>query len=241
MVDFHSHCLPSLDDGACDRAESIAMLQESRRQGVDTVVATPHYYASHESIDDFLSHRAAAVERLGDGAPEGLRLVLGAEVLLQEGVAARDLRSLCIEGTRCILVELPFMSPTGWMVEELEAIALGQRLDVILAHVDRYMPWYSREQMESMMDFPGLTVQLNAETVNDRRAYRQLRQWLPSAERVVFGSDMHHIDHRAPNLQPAYRRLRHSIFGRRLLALAQQTSEQLLSGSSDGMIGFLNT
>ncbi len=237
MVDFHSHCLPAMDDGARDREESLAMLTENKRQGVDTVVATPHYYSSHESVEVFLERRAAAVEQLA-ALPEGMHLLLGAEVLLQEGLSSRDLKPLCIEGTRHILIELPFMPPTGWMAEELESIAMEQRLDIILAHVDRYMPWYSREQMELMMDLPALTVQLNAEAVSDWRVYRRLCRWLPASERLVLGTDMHHIDRRRPNLQPAIRRLRHSVRGRWWLALAEETGDKLLYGTAEEWVEF---
>ncbi len=228
MVDFHSHCLPAMDDGACDRAESIAMLLESKRQGVDTVVATSHYYASQEDVDTFLSRREQAVRLLGDGVPDGMLLRLGAEVLLQEGLSARDLQPLCIEGTRHILIELPFMPPMPWMYEELENIALGQRLDIILAHTDRYRPWYSREKIAAMADLPALTLQINAEAITGYADFHRLRRWLPPAEGLVFGSDMHHSDHRAPNLQPVYRRLRRYAAGRQWLALAEQTAAALL-------------
>ncbi len=230
MVDFHSHCLPALDDGARDLTESKAMLSESARQGIDTVVATPHFYASHETVDEFLAHRAQAVERLGDGLPPGMRLLLGAEVLLQQGVSKLDLHALCIEGTDCLLLELPFMPPSDWVFEELETIALDRRMDIILAHADRYMRWYSREQIASIVELPGLTVQLNAESLLDRRTFRSLRRWLPTCERLVFGSDMHHGDRRPPNLQPAYRRMRWSRCGRQWMTLAASTEWRLLDG-----------
>ncbi len=229
MIDFHSHCLPAMDDGAVDRAEAVAMLTASAQQGIDTVVATSHFYRSEETVSRFLARRAAAVAALGDGVPQGLRLLLGAEVLLQRGLSKEDLHPLCIEGTNRILIELPFMSPMPWIYEELENIALGQRLDVILAHVDRYMPWYSSEKMAEMMDFPELTVQLNGECALDRKAFRALRRWLPPADRLVFGTDMHHIDRRPPNWQEAQQALTHKARSRDWLILAQETGEDLLS------------
>ena len=137
MVDFHSHCLPALDDGAADLNESIAMLSASVQQGVDTVVATPHFYSKQESIEQFLSRRKVSFEQLGGHVPDGLTVLTGAEVLLQEGVSRLDLRDLCVGDTNYILLELPFMPPPSWLYDELESIALGQRLDVILAHADR--------------------------------------------------------------------------------------------------------
>lgn len=43
MVDIHCHILPTLDDGAKDISESVAMAREAVREGIDTIIATPHH------------------------------------------------------------------------------------------------------------------------------------------------------------------------------------------------------
>lgn len=229
MIDFHSHCLPMMDDGAKDVTEAVAMLTASVAQGVQTVVATSHYYRSEETIASFLHRRHEAVKRLDGNIPDDLTLVLGAEVLLQPGLSKSNLRKLCIEGTNRILVELPFMSPENWVYEELENISLDQRLDIILAHVDRYMLWYSQDEIASIIDFPGVSVQINAEAFLDAATFRALRRWLPQPEYLVFGSDMHHIDRRPPNLGEAHKALRRKAFGKRWIANAEMTGPTLLS------------
>ena len=47
MIDWHSHILPAMDDGSHDETESLAMLSSMADQGVDTVIATPHFLANH--------------------------------------------------------------------------------------------------------------------------------------------------------------------------------------------------
>lgn len=217
-----------MDDGAVDVTEAAAMLSASVAQGVQTIVATPHFYRSEETVASFLQRRAEAVQRLEGHIPDGLTLVLGAEVLLQKGLSNRDLRDLCIQGTNRILIELPFMPPENWVYEEMENISLDQRLDVILAHVDRYMPWYSRDMIASMMDFPGASVQLNGEAFLDAATFRALRRWLPQPKRLIFGSDMHHIDRRPPNLGGAYKCLSRKSLGRCWVAHAEQIGSTLL-------------
>ena len=63
MIDFHSHVLPGIDDGAKDVETSVAMLEESKRQGVTTVVCTPHYSGRKHSPEWFKERRNAAYER----------------------------------------------------------------------------------------------------------------------------------------------------------------------------------
>lgn len=237
-VDFHSHCLPGIDDGAVHIQESIGMLQESARQGIRTVVATPHFYYCDRSVEEFLAAREQAITALSREMAHipdlsgRLHLIPGAEVLLRRGISRIDLRPLCIRGTDAVLLELPFMPAPHWLYEELEDIALGQRLTVILAHVDRYRPWYSSDEIAQLLQLPDAVAQLNAETFLDRRAYRRLRRWLPRSDRLVLGSDMHHLQSRAPNIEPACRKMRrHHRCGQQWLSLMEQTADELLQTS----------
>ncbi|MFD1020164.1 tyrosine-protein phosphatase [Thalassobacillus hwangdonensis] len=43
MIDIHCHILPGVDDGAQTLEDSLAMAREASKQGVDTIVATPHH------------------------------------------------------------------------------------------------------------------------------------------------------------------------------------------------------
>ena len=52
MIDFHSHFLPGIDDGSDSIAVSLAMLEAWRSQGIEEIVATPHFYADHNTPED---------------------------------------------------------------------------------------------------------------------------------------------------------------------------------------------
>ena len=43
IIDIHAHILPGIDDGSRDWDESRRMLEESYRQGIRYIIATPHY------------------------------------------------------------------------------------------------------------------------------------------------------------------------------------------------------
>ena len=63
MIDFHTHILPGIDDGAKDVSVSAAMLETEKEQGVNEIVLTPHYYGKFYSPTDFVRRRAAASRR----------------------------------------------------------------------------------------------------------------------------------------------------------------------------------
>ena len=65
MIDFHSHILPGIDDGAKTVEESISMLKSSYEKGVRITVLTPHFYPKgQESLPPFIQKRQEAYELL---------------------------------------------------------------------------------------------------------------------------------------------------------------------------------
>ena len=60
VIDFHSHILPGMDDGARNIDSALAMLEQIQTQQIDIMAATPHFYASKDRIDTFLKKRETA-------------------------------------------------------------------------------------------------------------------------------------------------------------------------------------
>lgn len=228
LTDFHAHCLPGIDDGAADVAMATTMLKAAADQGVDTVVATPHFYWGDHAVPTFLKQRQAALAALQPHLKGLPKVVLGAEVLLREGISREDLRPLCLQGTDILLVELPFMRAPGWLIEELENIAYNQQVTIMLAHLDRYMPWYSTERIEALLELPDVIVQLNADSLADRHYIKALSKWLPTPSRLVLGSDMHDVTERAPMLNEAVARMEKKRFSRDWLERMERTTRELL-------------
>ena len=138
MIDFHSHFLPRMDDGSRSVEESLEMLRVSLDQGVDVMAATPHFYAFREDPDSFLERRAAAFARLPlEDAPHP-KLLLGAEVYYFDGMSnSESLRRLTLEGTRYILIEMPFSRWSDHMVDEVlrlrgqEVLSCGENNEML--------------------------------------------------------------------------------------------------------------
>ena len=214
-IDYHTHILPAMDDGARDVAQADAMLHLLRKQEVAEVVLTPHYYADRETVEEFLKRRAAAYFSLIT-CDEGKRmpLRLGAEVRLERNMCRMDaLPQLCIEGTRFLLLELPYAPFEPWMMREIENIAYRLRVTPILAHLDRYltMGWLTREEWEELIGFGDAVVQINAEAFEERALRRPLKELLDSDVPVVFGTDAHDMQDRAPNGHLLKKALRHYV------------------------------
>ena len=64
-MDFHSHILPGIDDGSQSLEETVELLRLEARQGIDAVIATPHFYPDRDKPEAFLKNRARAVTAMG--------------------------------------------------------------------------------------------------------------------------------------------------------------------------------
>ncbi len=203
-VDYHSHILPGIDDGAPRADVSVEMIARLQRQGVERIVLTPHYYAAKESIASFLDRRAQAYQILM-ARPEAASfppMRLGAEVRLERNTSSwENLRELCIEGTEYILIELPYLRYDKWMLQEVENLTYAHRVMPILAHLDRYVlaGLMTQEEARRVCEFPEGTVQLNASISSSLRGKRLLHRLVRGGYPVVFGSDAHNLTDRAPH------------------------------------------
>ena len=203
MIDFHSHVLPGIDDGAKDTDTAVAMLQASVLQGVTTVVCTPHYYGKR-SPQSFIERRQAAYKRLQPKLPEGVSLRLGAEVYFTEDTAAayEDLALLAIENTPYILLELPFTKRYGErLYEKLDELMAETGLTPIIAHVERYPVVLAKPSIATRLVDMGCLLQVNAEAFETTSVKSFVHCLMQKGMIHVIGSDMHNTEARPQSMQ----------------------------------------
>ena len=229
IIDMHCHILPGVDDGARDVETSLAMLEASRAQGVQYMVATPHFYATRDRVDTFLDRRREAWEtlksRMGADYPG---IVLGAEVAFFRGISrAERLEALKIEGTDCLLLEMPFRPWSEDDVDEVSEILEKRGYTIILAHIERYLAMRGNaDYIGNLLELPVLA-QINAESLLDWRQRGKLIKMVRNGQVHLLGSDCHGIHHRPPNLGEGREILRKKI-GTEYLDRIDRRSEELL-------------
>ena len=194
VIDFHAHILPAADHGSSGIAETKAQLALYRKAGVDTVVATPHFYPNSVSIDDFLSTVNSAAAELTEllhreSDPTNPRILVGAEVLYCDNLHhMADIEKLCLRGTNVLLLELPL---SDWSPTLFHTVReLSKRFSVVLAHVDRYFRPHFDNLLALVQD--GALVQINAHSFSFFE--RRLAPFLNAGVVVALGSDLHHTD-----------------------------------------------
>ncbi len=199
-TDYHCHVLPEIDDGAKNTDMSVQMLEMLHGQGVERVTATPHFYAHREkSVRRFLEKRQQSYDKLMSCKNPFGELILGAEVAIEHGISELEgIERLAISGTDLILLEFPYGPYAEWMSEEIYNISCEYHLTPVIAHMHRYIGYYSRSEMEHILK-TNAVFQINNEAFGSFREKRFVKALMKSGVPVVFGSDSHNMSGRRPN------------------------------------------
>lgn len=196
LVDFHSHILPRADHGSSSLEESLEQISLMRENGIDEVVATPHFYAHVESLSVFRERIDSAYNTLVNAMQEKGWDVpcvhLGAEVLLFAGLDNLDgLDTLTIKGTNTLLLELPYTEVGTDIFNTVHRI-IKKGYVVVLAHADRY----KRDDIDQLIGM-GAMIQLNADALDALFVKPIYKRWLNDGVVVALGSDIHGVNPKA--------------------------------------------
>ena len=210
MIDFHSHILPEMDDGADCVETGLAMLRESFLQGVDTLVSTSHFYADEDYPQRFLERRMRSFQTLQDAmlvqAEVFPEIVLGAEVLYFPGISqAEELEAMMIGESCCMLVEPPMADWTDSMLDEIFQMGKNLKCRPVIAHVDRYMTYLGDKSLITRVLEREMLVQVNAGYFLNPATEKSAMKHLKRGEIHLIGSDCHNMGNRMPNLGQARR------------------------------------
>lgn len=207
MVDFHSHILPGIDDGSANIGMTKQMLTMMHRQGVQAVVATPHFYPNRDMPDAFLERRDAALALVSQLEGEFPRIIPGAEVAYFDGIGhSNALEKFQIGNTRMVLVEMPFCRWTPRMIRDISYMKAETGMTPVLAHIDRYRRQL-KECFPALQDC-GVLFQCNAEPFLSVFHRRWALQHLERGSIHFLGTDAHNLTSRPPRLKEAYEVIR---------------------------------
>ncbi|MDE7294914.1 MAG: histidinol-phosphatase [Oscillospiraceae bacterium] len=206
LYDMHCHILPGIDDGSPDVETSLEMLKMQAESGVGEIVCTPHFYLSEQSPGEFLEKRQEAVEALQEAmGKDSPKLYMGAEVLYTPSLGEHDLKPLCIEGTRYLLIELPYTRLTGDFIRGFNSFAndISREIKLILAHAERYLSFTDEQSLYEIMD-RDMLIQLNCGSFRSfSKTGRFIKELIKNKRAHFLGTDCHNMTGRPPNMAAA--------------------------------------
>ncbi len=200
LIDFHSHILPGIDDGAKNTGESIALIKTEISHGVGTIVLTPHFYPERQELNEFVENREKAYELLkAEVEKQGIEieLILGAEVKFSPKLLNLDIEKLLIGNTDYILLEFSMTHYHSWTKDVFYRIQQMGYLPII-AHAERYenLP---EDELYDLVN-AGALVQINAGSVlKDKATIKKVERFIKANLVHIWGTDTHSTDKRPPS------------------------------------------
>ena len=231
FVDFHTHILPEIDDGSPDRDTSEEMLLCLKRQGVGTVVLTPHFYTDRESLSSFLRRREAAWESLAPVLEQvEMDAILACEMHFSDYVFnSADISALCIQN-KFLVTELPY----SFVFSDNQISKIGRLISTynvtpVLAHIERYPELLKNRGLLDQLIEMGCHTQINLGAFrNGGLRLRKTVLALIQSQRVhVVGTDCHNMKSRPPSYEPGIRTISEKL-GEDAARLLTENAESML-------------
>lgn len=201
LTEHHCHILPHIDDGSESVEMSLEMIKLMRSQGVERIIATPHFYAhrEHKDIKAYLTKRQTAYDNIVQADNSNSDIMLGAEVAIEHGLhSIPDIDKLCLADTNYILLELPYAGFQHWYLDEITDIAYEYNLTPVIAHIHRYLDYYSKAEYEEVLKLDAI-FQINNEAFGNFKERRFVKSFIKEGYPYLFGSDAHNLTDRKPN------------------------------------------
>ena len=201
LTEHHCHILPQIDDGSNSVEMSLEMIKMMRSQGVERIIATPHFYAHRErnDIKAYLAKRQTAYDKIIQADNSNSDILLGAEVAIEHGLhSIPDIDKLRLADTNYILLELPYAGFQRWYLDEITDISYEYKLTPIIAHIHRYLDYYSKSEYEEVLKLDAI-FQINNEAFGNFKEKRFVKNLIKEGYPYLFGSDAHNLTDRKPN------------------------------------------
>lgn len=206
MIDIHSHILPKVDDGSKDLEESIEMAKIYLENGINKVIATPHYIEGWDNT--FKEKNLEILEILKKALYQrglDLDIYLGNEIYttmdilehLEEGKASS------LNNTRYVLIELP-MFDIPLFIEDLIYELLLKGYVPIIAHPERNAKIIENPNLLYTFIKKGALAQLNLPSLEGKYGDRikSTGETLIKHNMIHFiGTDAHSKDKRSPRVK----------------------------------------
>lgn len=203
MIDIHCHILPNLDDGSKSLKTSIAMAKIAIKDGIKTIVCTPHIYFgvynnNTKIIRSAVDHFRQAL--LKEGLP--LELSYGADTHVHPDLVGllKDKTIPTINGGRYFLLEPSHKQFHPFLEKHvLELIHAGYV--PIITHPERLFYIEDAYNMFSRLISHGAWMQITAGSFTGlfgKRARYWAERFLDEGKVHVIASDAHSVKHRPP-------------------------------------------
>lgn len=196
MIDFHTHIIPNIDDGARNIEETCKLIQEAKAEGFKGIILTPHYRENYfetnipeinvwlKVIEDNLKEKGIDID-----------LYLGNEIYFTENIMELLIngKASTINNTCYVLFEMPLDIEPENLYNVIYSLK-ENKLIPILAHPERYKFVQKEPELINDLIDNGVLMQANYGSILGQygeKAEIIVRKFLENRMIHFLGSDVH--------------------------------------------------
>lgn len=216
MIDFHTHILPNVDDGAKTIDDTYKLLEEAKKAGFDSVISTSHYMEEYYEVN--VETREKLIQEISNEISNrniDLKLYLGNEIYITENIVnlLKEKKATTINDTKYVLFEFPLNIKPMNMFDIIYDM-LEYKVVPILAHPERYS--FIQKEPDIVYDLieAGALMQVNYGSILGMygESARFIARKLFENDMVHFlGSDIHRVNSIYPKVPEALSRIKEII------------------------------
>lgn len=234
IFDIHCHILPNVDDGAKDGKTTKRMLQRAVEEGIDAIVATPHYSCEMEDEEiEQIRQKFLMIQKWWKEKEPDKELYLGSELYYSEGLIAALERgaALTMNGTRYILVEFPIYLNFQNIKKAVQKLLYAGYIPII-AHVERYERMKKLEMVSELVDM-GALIQVNVSSVIGRNGFKDRFYVMKLIKKHVVhfvGTDAHDTEVRMIRMWACSQYLEKKLGKEKAAQIMEENPRRMLEG-----------
>jgi len=236
MIDIHTHILPAVDDGSKSYAESLLMLEAATRDGIQTIVATPHYNERYASEKATILEEVAKLNQLIKENNLMIEVLPGQEIRIY-GELLLDYEAgklLTVAGcSSYMLIEFPFGHVPHYAQRLLYDLELAG-IKPIIAHPERNKEFLKHPEKLYHFVKKGALTQLTAASLMGYFGgdVQKFSKQLIEANLIhTMATDAHNMSNRAFNLSEAYELIMKK-YGNGYVSYLQKNAQLIITDGS---------
>lgn len=192
-----------------------------KQQGITHVIATPHFYAMNDNLEDYIYRINSAYNKL-IGASDGLELpkiYLGSEVLYYRYIGqSESVYQFCLNKSPYLLLELTDNCIDSGLFEDIISLRDNMGVTPIIAHLERYHRAVGYKKLLKFISEEKILSQVNASSFF-ADYYSKTAQKLVKKGYINFiATDAHSPVSRPPMMKEA------------LMKISEKLGQEYLSG-----------
>ncbi|WP_019241423.1 MULTISPECIES: tyrosine-protein phosphatase [Bacillus] len=214
MIDIHSHILPGIDDGAAKESDSIEMGKLAVKEGIHTIIATPHHQKHrYETNKQDILNRVRDLNNLFEKEKISLKVLAGQEISIYGDIIPEYKQGKILslnDGGRYILIEFP-MTIVPNFTEQLFYDLQLEGLTPIIAHPERNQEIFENPNLIYEFVRKGALTQINTSSLMGKfgSKIQKLSMKLIEANLTHFiASDAHNIKKRNFKMDQAFSKIK---------------------------------